>query len=97
LDGQEQKDNQVRLTSVLRRLFNTVAAACIASALIVTGCSGQAEPAVKGNQPAESGPTVILVENTSISLPLKQLKPDRDRFMESIHSFINSVLEGKSK
>jgi hypothetical protein len=60
----------------MKQLFNTIAAACIASIIIVSGCGGQA-PADKGKQPAGSGPTVILVENTSISLPIKQLKPDR--------------------
>jgi len=60
-----------------KQLFNAVAAACIASALIVIGCSGQATTPVEDNRSAGSGPTVILVENTSISLPIKQLKPDR--------------------
>jgi hypothetical protein len=92
-----KKDNKVRLVNVLAPLFNTMVAACIAFALIVAGCSGQAEPAVKGNQPAESGPTVILVENTSVSLTVKQLKPDRAPLEEFMRSILNRFLEVKSR
>jgi len=65
--------------------------------MVAAGCDEQVAPAITGKPSAASGLTVILVENTSVSLPVKQLKSDRDRFMESIHSFCNSVLEGKSR
>jgi len=59
-----------------KQLANAIAAACIIYTVIAAGCFGQA-PADEGNRPAGGGTIVILVENTSISLPIKQLKPDR--------------------
>jgi len=59
-----------------KSLFNIIAVACVASLLMVTGCGGQAAPADKNNQPSDSGSIIILVENTSTSLPIIQLKPD---------------------
>jgi len=82
---------------VKEQFFSATATAWIASIMIIAGCSGQAAPAGKANPPAESGSAVILVENTSISLPVGYFKSDRDRFMESIHSTLNSLLEGKSR
>lgn|GEM_PF-1370091 len=80
-----------------KQFFSTIAIAWIASIMITAGCSAQAPPAGKANPPAEGGPAVILVENTSISLPVEYFKSDRDRFMESIHSTLNSLLGGKSR
>jgi hypothetical protein len=80
-----------------KQSLSTIAAACVFFIMMAAGCSGGVSPADKGARTAESSTIVILVENTSISLPVKQLKSDRDRFMESIHSFINNVLEGRSR
>jgi hypothetical protein len=80
-----------------KQLLNAVAAACIASSMIAAGCGVQDMPAVKDKQLADSGPIVILVENTSISLPVKQLGSDMDRLVEFIRSTLNNILEGKSR
>ena len=80
-----------------KQFFSTMAIVWIASIMITAGCSGQAAPEGKAIPPAESGSAVILVENTSVSLPVGYFKSDRDRFMESIHSTLNSLLEGKSR
>jgi len=85
-----------------KQMFSIVAAAIIASAIAMAGCSGQAAREL----PGESGTTVILVENTSISLPVKQLKHDgveliyfqiKDRLVEFISSTLNNDPEGKSR
>jgi hypothetical protein len=50
---------------------------CLAFATAAVACNGPAiTPAGRGNY-AENGTTDILVENTSISLPIKPLKPDK--------------------
>jgi len=77
-------------------LFNTVAAACVVFIMIAAGCGGLVAPEVKGNLSVENGTIVILVENTSISLPVKQLEPGGDALAEFIRSVLN-MLEGKSR
>jgi hypothetical protein len=77
-------------------LFNAVAAACVVFIVIAAGCRGQAAPALTGNLSAENGTLVILVENTSISLPVKQLEPDGDALAEFMRSVLN-MLEGKGR
>jgi hypothetical protein len=50
---------------------------CLAFAVVYAACSGPtAAPANRGNA-ADNGITGILVENTSITLSIKPLKPDR--------------------
>jgi hypothetical protein len=78
-----------------KQLFIIIVAACIGYTMIVAGCAGQAEPTITGKPPAESGSVVILVENTSVSLQVRQIKSDMDRLMEVIHSTLNNRLEGK--
>ena len=60
-------------------------------------CGGQGAPAIAGKLPAQGESIIILVENTSISLPVREFKSDMDRIMESIHSALNSVLEAKAR
>ncbi len=53
-------------------------AVCLAFSVSAMACGGTAAaPAGRGNAAAENGTTVILVENTSITLSIKPLKPDR--------------------
>jgi hypothetical protein len=73
----------------------TIVTACIILSTIAQACGGQGAPAIAGKPPAEGESIIILVENTSISLPVRELKSDKDRIMEWIHSWLNSVLEGK--
>jgi len=62
----------------MNRYFTiSVLALCLAFIVAVTACSGPEAPASRGNTAAENGTDVILVENTSITLSIKQLKPDR--------------------
>ena len=79
-----------------KQLSGAIAVAIIVCAVIAAGCGGQAAPAVTGNLSAENGTLVILVENTSISLPVKQLEPDGDPFAEFMRSVLN-LLEGKGR
>ncbi|MCX5997777.1 MAG: hypothetical protein NTV42_09295 [Chloroflexi bacterium] len=56
----------------------SISALCVVFVGLAVACSGSvAAPVREGNAAAENGTTVILVENTSISLSIKQLKPDR--------------------
>jgi hypothetical protein len=80
-----------------KQLVIGIAAVCIASAVVAAGCGVQDTPAIQDELLADNGTVVILVENTSISLPVKQIKPDADRLMEFIRSTLNSVLEGMSR
>jgi hypothetical protein len=77
-------------------LLDTVAAACVVFIMIASGCAVQVAPAFKGSLSAENGTIVILVENTSISLPVKQLEPGGDAPAEFMRSVLN-MLEGKSR
>jgi len=78
-----------------KQSVTTIVATCVVAIMLAPGCSGQAGEASIANPPAEGRSTIILVENTSISLPVKYFKSDRDRFMEYIHSTFNNLLEGK--
>jgi hypothetical protein len=80
-----------------KQLFNTLAAVCIASAVVAAGCGVQDTPAVKYWQLADGESVVILVENTSISLPARQPESEIERVVEFIRSTLNSVLEGMSR
>ena len=77
-------------------LFNSIATACIVFILIAAGCVGQVAPAITGKLSAENGTLVILVENTSISLPVRRLEPEGDALAEFMRSVLN-MLEGKSR
>jgi hypothetical protein len=77
-------------------LLNTVAAACVVFIMIAAGCGGQVSPEVKGSLSVENGTIVILVENTSISLPVKQLETGGGALAEFMRSVLN-MLEGKSR
>lgn len=79
-----------------KQLLNAVAAACIVFIMIAAGCSSQPAPAAEGNLSVENGTLVILVENTSISLRVKQLEPGGDALAEFMRSILN-ILEGKSR
>ena len=53
-------------------------ASCLAFIVMAMACGGPAAaPENKGGADAGNGPMHILVENTSISLPIKPLRPDR--------------------
>jgi len=61
-----------------RALIISIGVVCIAFILATAACSPPAAaPAARGNAAAENGTTVILVENNSITLSIKPLKPDR--------------------
>jgi hypothetical protein len=87
----------------LRILLSLV---CLAFAVAALACSGPAAaPANRGNA-AENGTAVILVENTSISLSIRPLKPDRvemagdanwDRLVDFIRVTLGNVLEGNGQ
>jgi hypothetical protein len=80
---------------VQKQICVIIVTVCIISIMIAAACGGQVAPAITGKLPAEGESIVILVENTSISLPVREFKSDRDRIMEYIHSALNSILEGK--
>jgi hypothetical protein len=60
-----------------KSLMVLLSVVCLAFAVASAACSGPlAVPANRGNAAAENGTMVILVENTSISLPIRPLRPD---------------------
>jgi len=63
----------------MNRYFGiSISALCVVFVGFAAACSGPvAAPAREGNSAAENETAVILVENTSISLSIKQIKPDR--------------------
>ena len=78
----------------------------LAFAVAAASCAGPvAAPANRGNA-AENGGAVILVENTSVSLSIRPLKPDRvelagdanwDRLVDFIRVTLANVLEGNGQ
>ena len=54
----------------------SISALCAVFIGLAAACSGTAAPADKGNIASENETGVILVENTSITLSIKPLKPD---------------------
>ena len=63
----------------MNRYFGiSVSALCVTFVGLAAACSGPAAaPSSSGVATAENGTTTILVENTSISLSIKPIKPDR--------------------
>ena len=80
-----------------KQIFVIIITACIIFIMTTGACGGPAAPEITLKQLAEGESIVILVENTSISLPVGESKSDMDRIMESIHSALNSVLEAKAR
>jgi hypothetical protein len=64
---------------IMNRYFRiSVLALCLAFGVAAAACSGPAAvPSDSGGANAEDGTAGILVENTSISLSIKPIKPDR--------------------
>ena len=58
-------------------LMTSLSVVCLAFAVASAACGGpMAAPSNRGNT-AENGTSIILVENTSVTLSIKPLKPDR--------------------
>jgi len=78
LDMQDNMGSAESGKIIMNRYFGiSISALCVVFVGLAVACSGPvAAPASRGNT-AENGTADILVENTSISLSIKQIKPDR--------------------